>query len=832
MLAQWSKGFVKKAGRRAWIALDEHDNLAGRFLAYLCFAFQDAGFDSAALIEALQSGASVSTSSQEIVEGLAWRLQNAGPILLILDDYHEITSREIHQIVNGMLRLMPANVSFAVGSRNHPPLDLVRLQYQGNFVQIGPAELRLRSDEISQLWPDQPPEAIATVEEQTEGWPAAVQLLRLTSADCQPAGLRAPPDDLAVALIDGLFNELSEPARQLLVETALLDRLEVARLPFPCGLRESILAELGRLSPLFFALEQDGRWARHHALVRDYLRKRFDALPTAQADLLRTRTVELLVSANAWEAAVRVALAVDPALALQVYARAGGALVGVTDSLVALRAIISMLVAARVEHPCVDLGRCLILVKEGQNRRARNLLKKVEGAIAAPEAERPPEAGPVGIQPDLAFVRMILDILEDKAIGSDEIQHVEALLLEPSIQDHWFYGWLNNWLCVVAHRQGHLQRAEEACIEAIECFQRAGVTYTQIFMYMHLTLIRLGRGELAGAEEACAQIARVGGGALDTDKSLRTLCRVCQALVSHQGGDSVRANELLRLALPDLERAEGWMEILAPAYGLAARLAVLSRGLEAAFGILDQAARLAQARGLPALARVARLQRIDVSWIADRADRIADFSDHGPGSHTAIGWREALLEQTAKIRLLIQAGDLSAADRELRLASDTAGALGLRIEMARLSVLSMISHSAGADFGAALEDLTRALRAVGHEQFLRVTLDEGAPAASAVAQLCDALSIVSMPKDSVKLMSELLCRSHQAKAGAPARQLFSGREMDILALLKDRRSNKVIARTLDVTEATVKFHVQNIFRKLGVHKREMAATLVAEYELV
>jgi two-component system nitrate/nitrite response regulator NarL len=52
---------------------------------------------------------------------------------------------------------------------------------------------------------------------------------------------------------------------------------------------------------------------------------------------------------------------------------------------------------------------------------------------------------------------------------------------------------------------------------------------------------------------------------------------------------------------------------------------------------------------------------------------------------------------------------------------------------------------------------------------------------------------------------------------------LSPRELDVLCCLMAGYSNKVIARKLDVCEATVKVHVKSILRKLDVRNRTQAA---------
>ena len=57
------------------------------------------------------------------------------------------------------------------------------------------------------------------------------------------------------------------------------------------------------------------------------------------------------------------------------------------------------------------------------------------------------------------------------------------------------------------------------------------------------------------------------------------------------------------------------------------------------------------------------------------------------------------------------------------------------------------------------------------------------------------------------------------------------RENEILSLLAEGQSNKVIARNLGISDGTVKLHVKAILRKLGVHSRVEAAVIAVEHGL-
>ncbi len=67
--------------------------------------------------------------------------------------------------------------------------------------------------------------------------------------------------------------------------------------------------------------------------------------------------------------------------------------------------------------------------------------------------------------------------------------------------------------------------------------------------------------------------------------------------------------------------------------------------------------------------------------------------------------------------------------------------------------------------------------------------------------------------------------------GVPGLADLTPREQEILAHLADGQSNKAIARSLNITDGTVKLHVKSILRKLGVHSRVEAAVIAVEHGL-
>ena len=74
-------------------------------------------------------------------------------------------------------------------------------------------------------------------------------------------------------------------------------------------------------------------------------------------------------------------------------------------------------------------------------------------------------------------------------------------------------------------------------------------------------------------------------------------------------------------------------------------------------------------------------------------------------------------------------------------------------------------------------------------------------------------------------LNGLLAHAIRGEAATKQRDMamLTDREKEILQGLAQGLSNKLIARSLDITEATVKVHVKNLLKKLGFHSRLEAA---------
>jgi two-component system, NarL family, response regulator LiaR len=82
------------------------------------------------------------------------------------------------------------------------------------------------------------------------------------------------------------------------------------------------------------------------------------------------------------------------------------------------------------------------------------------------------------------------------------------------------------------------------------------------------------------------------------------------------------------------------------------------------------------------------------------------------------------------------------------------------------------------------------------------------------------------------LTPQAAARLMQAVSAPESPEALTERETEVLRLLAQGRANKEIARSLNISEKTVKVHVSNILSKLGVQSRTQATLYAIRIGLV
>ena len=143
-------GWLASEGRPAgWLTLDESDNDPAAFLAYLVAAIRralpalDPTIDD--LVSSLPSSAA---SLTPLLNGIG---EVGEPFVIVLDDYHLVTSPDVHGIVGYLVGHLPANVRVVVVTRHDPPLPLARLRARGQLTEIRAARLRFGVEDARRI---------------------------------------------------------------------------------------------------------------------------------------------------------------------------------------------------------------------------------------------------------------------------------------------------------------------------------------------------------------------------------------------------------------------------------------------------------------------------------------------------------------------------------------------------------------------------------------------------------------------------------------------------------------------------------------------------------
>jgi len=286
--------------RFAWLTLDEHDNDPVRFLTYLIAALQKQeptlGVTTLPLLQATQ---------QPPLESILTLLINdlsqlTTPLLLVLDDYHLITTSAIHQLLTFCLDNLPPAFHLVITTRTDPPLPLARWRVRRDLVEIRARDLRFTEAEATEFLHAElagalSPANITALTQRTEGWIAGLQLAALSLAE------RTDLDDFIEAftgshayIVDYLVEEVLQrqapEVEQFLLQTSILTRLNGALCDAITGRHDSqsLLGALERANLFLAPLDNERCWYRYHYLFADVLRRRLQQTqPAAVAQLHR-----------------------------------------------------------------------------------------------------------------------------------------------------------------------------------------------------------------------------------------------------------------------------------------------------------------------------------------------------------------------------------------------------------------------------------------------------------------------------------------------------------------------------------------------------------------
>jgi ATP/maltotriose-dependent transcriptional regulator MalT len=176
--------------------------------------------------------------------------------------------------------------------------------------------------------------------------------------------------------------------------------------------------------------------------------------------------------------------------------------------------------------------------------------------------------------------------------------------------------------------------------------------------------------------------------------------------------------------------------------------------------------------------------------------------------------------------------DLDEAERWLQLAYgqlDSATATGYDTSRIKALILDAVLHEKRGEGQKALPLLCEALEAAARTRFIRPILNMGTPVIDLLRKYRPRLS-ASLDDEFVRSLF-LAIRQTLPDDQPTLIEPLTNREQEILELIADNQSNQAIAETLVISVATVKWHISNIYSKLGVSNRLEAVNRARQLRL-
>ncbi|GGD95723.1 transcriptional regulator [Aureimonas endophytica] len=724
-----------------------------------------------------------------------------------------------------LLAELPDKLRLVAATRGDLSLPLSRLRMRGLLAEIDAKDLAFTRGEMRRLLGMLSPAEFDGFAELVAGWPALVRLAaaRLASdpgAEDRAAILAGLHRDQRAFLEEQVFAALPPDAFALLAAAAGLDEVPPALACRLAGLPEAgAVASFERLEPLTAPLPGRPGWFALQPLVRAALA--FDG-DTAEARRRHSLAAVWFAGSGQIEKAVRHAgEAGDFGFAAETIRAAGGVDLFLRAGYTVLRRLIHG-IPPDVVHASPGLRLCavLVLAKEGQIHAAREAIEELKALAAEGGSPEMPERV-------LVHIDSLIDIYEDCHFEAAQVEWLEARVRSYRVTDTWERGWLHNHLCIAHTREGHLRLARLHALKALDCYREEGAAYAQVFMLVHLALVNLLGGRLAAATTFGRQAEDLIQKTQWSDENLLAIARIPMAETLYRQGHVRAADAILAEALPVVARGEGWVDVFARGFVTYARCRRQLGGAQAALAVADRAEDVAEDRGLDRLRLVADILRVETLTGAGLLDAAAEAARRLPDPRREADWptrRERRDAQVALARLRLRAGDPHGAARDLAAFADTGreeddALTGLTAEILLAEALAGADDAPGA-----LGHLIRAVETAQPQGLTEPFSAEGEPFRHMVRALVRRFGLTVLSPAASAFVNRIVASAGDGSP-APRPGMLSAREADVLALLAAGRSNKEIARELGITEATAKFHLKNLFAKLGASRRTMAVSV-------
>jgi LuxR family maltose regulon positive regulatory protein len=867
LLAEWARGRQRPV---AWLSLDAGDNDPARFWRHTVAALDRVRPGVSERVGPLL-GPPPPPSFEPLVTALinevAGQPDADEALLLVLDDYHVISSQLVHSSLGFLLEHRPPGLQLALTGRSDPPLPLARLRARGQLTELRAAELRFTPGEAAALLqqvaaapggarPGAPlPDAVAAaLAARTEGWAAGLQLAGLSlRGQADVDGFVAAFTGSHRYVLDYLAEEVLERqpgrVREFLLETSVLERLSGELCDAVTGRpgSQALLEQAERAGLFVVPLDEVRGWWRYHHLFADLLRTRLQQEQPGRVPGLHRNAAAWYAERGLADDAIRHAVAAGEMLqAARIIEQHFDELYNMRGETATIQRWLSALPADLVRSRSrLLLAQALLAAASRRAEAVEPLLDVAERAAAGAAGE--PFEPTIGRAGSLLVNVPVLIMLQRSYLAqlrgdAEAMAMLASQALAELSEDERMLDTVSRWhLAVAEWLRGRLAYAEPAFVSSIAGWRDAGHLTSIAWGGFELGQVQRGRGRLDAAVGTCRQLleitalpgrlpmpaagsAYVGLGEVtyqrnELDAALRhvtegiTLCR--QFVYTPPLAAGLTTLAWIRQATGD---PAGALDAMAEASRASSGPAGLSNPVPA------QRARLLLAQGDLAAA---------ASWATERRLTADDEPDY-PSEQGHLVLARVLLAQAQPARAVALLDRLYAAAA----GQDRTGSL---IEIGALRALGL---AASGEEAAAVAALAEALTLACPQGYVRVFADEGPPMAALLARLIAAQrsggTAAEVPLGCLARLQRALGAQditpgagRGSVTGVPGLvEQLTSRELEVLEMLAAGRSNQAIASQLVVTLDTVKKHVSHVLGKLGAANRTEAVARARELSLI
>lgn len=832
----------------AWLSLDAEDNDPLHFVRYVAAALHhaDARLGRSALA---QTDGGTMASPDAVVASLLHDLMGHDHrLLLVLDDFHLVHDDGVHRKLEWLIGHLPPTIGLVIASRTRLPLSLSQLRLRGELLELDASHFGLGLDEAADFVgrvSGAPLERsqLQTLHERTEGWIAGLQLASLALRESGDRGaflaaFSGTDRDITDYLGEQVLDSLRPALRDFLLDTAGLDRFcaELCDEVLRRDDSHAMLAEIQARNLFLSGLDRSRTWFRYHHLFADYLRGRGKERPGEAARAICLRASDWFNRHRLPHEAVRYAFdGQDIERAADLVAEFSGELVQYRGEHATLLGWLTRLPQALVHaRPKIRTGHAWSLVLTRRHAEADQELRALESACA--------DDGDDGVRCVVEMIRCVYFALSDQP------------LLAKSASEAWLKSWpraeafrtgvVANVLAAGCSATDAFEQGLQALAIARRAFEECGAHYGLAWASALAMVIAMRRGDFA---EAMAQ-ARLGLATVEPSLGVASyagsMLTLLAAEVCYEQGELAQAQRYLDLGLPFIDE-HGLVEMSAAGYLTRARLLRQRGDLAGADSCLLEGESLGHRLRLPRLARILAAERcvlrLSVASLDDALKLAQSYGFIGHGGAAPAGAVAAEEDSVglAILRLRLAQGGGAPVAGALNDALRRAQRDGHQAQQARLLLLRALHQQRSHDQALALRTLDDALALAARCGLLRSLVD-------AEPQLLDLVESIAArrplaPPGVDDYLRRLLAAAGRTPVAAAApeppherseAEELTEREIKILRLLKAGLGNRELAQSLFLSEATVKWHLHNIFAKLGVKNRIGALARAQEKSLL